>query len=343
MPETVPADSFLYLAQSLPVIDVRSPGEYAEGHIPGAHNVPLFDNDERAEVGTLYKHQGRRPAILRGLEIAGGKLAWYVRETLKISPDEDVLVHCWRGGMRSSSFAWFLESADVKARVLEGGYKAYRHFIRSSFAAAKRIVILSGMTGTGKTEILKRLAERGEQVVDLEGLANHKGSAFGAIGQDEQPTTEQFENNTAALWLTLDVSRRIWIEDESLKIGRCVINDVLYGMMRQAPVIAIDIPLARRIERLVNEYCIIPPEALVSVVYRIQRRLGDVRTKQTIESLQSGDYRRAIEVLLDYYDRAYRHGRSRRDPATVTDYAFNDESTGQIADDLIRRADRAGF
>lgn len=335
MADIIDTEMFLRKAHTRPVIDVRSPGEYYDGHIPGAYNIPLFDNDERAEVGTLYKQEGRRPAILRGLELAGKKLSWYVREALSIAPAEEVLVHCWRGGMRSSSFAWFLESADMKAAVLEGGYKSYRRYIRRQFGQADNLIVLSGMTGTGKTEILHILRQMGEQVVDLEGLAHHKGSAFGAIGQDEQPTTEQFENDTAAVWQTFDLTKRIWVEDESLKIGRCGINETLFAKMREAPVVALDLPLQRRIDRLVAEYCIIPAESLVSVVHRIQRRLGDVRTKNAIESFQEGRYDTAIENLLDYYDRAYRHGRSKRDQSTVWDLSFTDESCEEIARKLI--------
>lgn len=340
MSDKLNAQDFLQKARQLPVIDVRSPAEFAAGHIPGAFNIPLFDDEERAIVGTLYKQQGRRPAIMEGLELAGKKLRWYVEEALKIAPSEEVLVHCWRGGMRSSSFAWFLESADMKANLLVGGYKAYRHHIREHFALAKRIVILSGMTGSGKTEILHRLREKGEQVLDLEDLANHKGSAFGAIGQDEQPSTEQFENNAAALWMNFDLNRRIWIEDESLKIGRCVINETLYAAMREAPVIAVDIPLERRVKRLIDEYCYVPSAQLISVVYRIQRRLGDVRTKKAIQSFESGDYREAMEVLLDYYDRGYEHGRSKRDQSTISYLHFTNESCEDIAGKLVSFADK---
>jgi tRNA 2-selenouridine synthase len=336
--EVIGAEKFLHLQLKYPVIDVRSPGEYEQGHIPGAFNIPLFDNNERAIVGTLYKQQGRRPSILKGLELAGKKLPWYVQESLNISKQDTALVHCWRGGMRSSSFSWFLESIDMKTYLLEGGYKTYRRYIRNKFNDAQNIVVLSGMTGVGKTDLLKLLKEKGEQVIDLEEYANHRGSAFGSIGMGDQPSTEQFENNSASEWLTFDMTKRIWIEDESLKIGRCVINEILYSKMRQAPVISIEVPIEQRVERIFDEYCFIKKEELISVVRKISRRLGDERTKQAIESFETENYKNAIRVLLDYYDRTYKHGQSKRKPETIKEISFQDETQETISRKLIEIA-----
>ena len=200
-----PVEEFLDKAQTLPIIDVRSPGEYQHAHIPGAISIPLFDNDERAQVGTKYKNAGKDSAVLLGLSLVGPKLADFVKQSKKLNPQgKEVLVHCWRGGMRSSSFAWLLDTAGLTASTLVGGYKAYRNTVLSAFSEPHNLIILGGKTGSGKTDILKELARQGEQIIDLEGLANHKGSTYGAIGQAPQPATEQFENLVHQQWRQLD-------------------------------------------------------------------------------------------------------------------------------------------
>jgi tRNA 2-selenouridine synthase len=177
MVKQLSVEEFLEKAQSLPIVDVRSPGEYDHAHIPGAVSIPLFDNDERALVGTKYKNAGKDSAVLLGLDLVGPKLAGFVKQSKKLNPQhKEVLVHCWRGGMRSGSFAWLLDTAGLTASTLVGGYKAYRNAVLSAFAEPRNLIILGGKTGSGKTDILKELARQGEQIIDLEGLAHHKGS-----------------------------------------------------------------------------------------------------------------------------------------------------------------------
>ncbi len=219
MSEKIGALDFFNLSKDIPVIDVRSPKEFETGHIPGAHNIPIFSNEERAIVGTKYKQEGREPAILVGLEIVGSKLKSFANTARKLSKNNQLLVHCWRGGMRSSSMAWLFEMVGIKTFILEGGYKAFRNYGKSQLAASKKLIILGGLTGSGKTETLLKIKEKGEQVVDLEGLAHHKGSAFGSLGQKPQLPNEQFENNLIYEWLTLDITKSIWLEDESHSIG----------------------------------------------------------------------------------------------------------------------------
>src|SRR3989339_1355584 len=193
MPKIISVAEFLKRGNSLPIIDVRSPGEYEHAHIPGALALPLFSNEERAEVGTIYKQRGRVQAVQKGLEFVGPKLKDFTKFALKLNSDE-LLIHCWRGGMRSSAMAWLLETVGINCSLLKDGYKAYRNHVLESFDLPYKILLLGGYTGSGKTEILSALKEAGEQVVDLEGLSNHKGSAFGALGQGIQPSSEQFEN-----------------------------------------------------------------------------------------------------------------------------------------------------
>lgn len=172
---------------SYPVIDVRSPGEFKKGHIVGAYNIPLFTDAERAHVGTVYKQKGPDKAMSLGLEYVTPKLRWFVEQAALVAPQKKVVVHCWRGGMRSHAFAEHLEEngfEDVK--VIEKGYKAFRNFVLDSFTVEMQLKVIGGYTGSGKTRILSRLKEEGCQVIDLEGLACHKGSAFGSIGEDDQ-------------------------------------------------------------------------------------------------------------------------------------------------------------
>ena len=205
----------LRLSCAMPVVDVRSPSEFAHGHIPGAANVPLFNDAERSEIGTLYKHAGREPAVTRGLAIAGPKARQLVETVRDIAPGKDLVVHCWRGGMRSESFAWMLRQCEMSPRVLRGGYKSFRRAAHTEFATVRNVITLSGLSGSGKTQILLALRDAGEQVLDLEGLANHRGSAFGGIGLPPQPTVEQFENELFLEWRSFDRDRPVWIESES--------------------------------------------------------------------------------------------------------------------------------
>lgn len=303
---------FLELARTIPVIDVRSPGEFERGHIPGAHNLPLFDNAERAKIGTLYKQKGREEAVLAGLEIVGPKMSGFVQRSRELSKNNEVLVHCWRGGMRSGSFCWLLNMAGIKARTLKRGYKAYRNEVQSSFKNKAKLIVVGGETGSGKTDILKSIREKGEQVIDLEGYANHKGSSFGAMGQDPQPVTELFENKLHAQWSRLDLSKRIWVEDESKSIGRVFIPEGLWSQMKAAPVLRIKLPKSERIKRLVREYGTFEKKDLGAAIERIEKRLGGLAYKQAMEALNDSDLATVADLTLTYYDKAYNFPHEKR-------------------------------
>lgn len=311
------AEEFLKLSDKYTVVDVRSPKEYAQGHFPGAKNLPLFENDERATVGTLYKQSGRYAAVLRGLDIVGPKMSWFLKKGVSWAKEGRILVHCWRGGMRSESMAWLFEKADLQADTLKGGYKAYRHYIRNAWSGERPLVILGGMTGSGKTEILHELQKSGQQVLDLEGIAHHKGSAFGAIGQNPQPTTEQFENNLADHWRRFDPLQPVWLEDESRAIGAVSIPEPLYSRMQQAPVIDIHIPKSERIKRLVNEYAGFDKEKLELALHRISRKLGGQNEQAALKALQNGDYETVADITLWYYDKAYHNDLKKREARSV--------------------------
>jgi tRNA 2-selenouridine synthase len=321
------------------LFDVRSPGEYGKGHIPGAHNLPLFTDEERQEVGTLYRQKGRQAAVLRGLDMVGPRLGGYITEARNIASDRNVLLYCLHGGMRSESLAWLLEKGGCRVGLLEGGYKAYRHHVLRSFENALDLVILGGMTGSGKTDILHILRQKGEQVLDLEGLARHRGSAFGAMQGQPQPSSEQFENDIHAVCSAFSPRRRVWVEDESRLIGRVCINDVLFRRMRQALVFKVEVPRDMRVARLCREYGRESKEHLASAVRHIHKRLGGARVKAVLQAIDDGDYAVAAQALLDYYDKGYQHGNAQRDQDRVFEVRTDCGHPEKLAAKLLALAD----
>jgi tRNA 2-selenouridine synthase len=313
MKDRITAAEFLALARTLPVIDVRSEKEYTQGHIPGALNLPLFNNEERAVVGTLYKNSGRETSVLKGLELVGPKLVDFVKQLHKITDQKQILVYCWRGGMRSESMAWLFQVAGYEVYILEDGYKAYRHFIREQFSLPANIIILGGLTGSGKTELLHQLGQMGEQILDLEKLACHKGSVFGGLGQPGQPTNEQFENNIFAAWGKINFSRPVWIEDESRMIGNVSIPDPLVEQMNRAAMIKVETGREQRIRRLVGEYSEVEKQDLQLAVMKISEKLGGTNTKTALASLDNGDFYAVAGLVLSYYDKTYAHSVLKRE------------------------------
>lgn len=305
MPQPLSPDFFLSRPPEIPVLDVRSPAEYAAGHIPGAISFPLFTDEERAAVGTVYKQKGNQEAVLLGLDYVGPKMSGFVREAKKLAPGGEILVHCWRGGMRSGSMAWLLETSGLKAQTLKGGYKAYRNLVLGSFNRPLDLRIVGGETGSGKTEILHAIGRAGQQILDLEAIACHRGSSFGALGQPGQPTVEQFENELHRALQSIDVSRPLWIEDESKSIGRVYIPNALWAMKQTAPVYRVRIPFEVRVARLLKDYGAFPKQLLAEGVQRIQKRLGGLATQQALEALESGDLAETVRITLRYYDKAY--------------------------------------
>lgn len=323
------------------LFDVRTPAEYEKGHIPGALNLPLFSNEERAAVGTTYKQIGSYKAFLQGLDYAGPRMRSYVQEAERLAPSGKLAVHCWRGGQRSSSMGWLLDLAGMDVQVLAGGYKAYRNYILEQFAACTPpLIIVGGPTGAGKTDIIHALAELGEQVIDLEGLAHHKGSAFGAMGEIPQPSVEQFENDLFEAFRKLDHRRRIWLENESRPIGRVYIPDPLWKQMVKAPLLSITVPLECRVNHLVEVYAGYPVDALKDSFARIEKRLGGQHYKAALEALDAGDFATAARIALVYYDKAYHHHTSsKRISSNIFSIPAENEGPEQTARRLITFAE----
>lgn len=320
MSKEISIKEFLSSRTNTPIVDVRSPKEYQLAHIPGAINIPLFSDEERALVGTTYKHEGREKAITQGLELVGPKMAKFVAEGKRILQEHQaayITMHCWRGGMRSKSMATLFNFAGIPTLTITGGYKVYRNAVQQSFAAPLTLIVLGGKTGSAKTAILQALQQQGEQIIDLEKLANHKGSAFGQLGEDPQPSSEYFENLLFEKIQQLDSTKRIWIEDESHLIGKVFIPETFWEQMRNAQVIYCDFPIEERINYLVTTYGNFDHEGVIESVKRITKKLGGQHAKAALEAYEAGDLKKATEIVLVYYDKTYNFGLSKRNPAQV--------------------------
>lgn len=330
---------FLELSEITPVADVRSPSEFRSGHIPGAVNIPLFDDKEREAVGTKYKKEGRLPAILEGLKHSGPELKSKLEQALKIAKNQQLLVHCWRGGMRSEAMAWLFSLGDIEVKVLEGGYKSYRKYILGSLDEKRKMIVLGGMTGSSKTHIIRHLKLLGQQVIDLENIANHKGSAFGALGQEPQPSTEHFANILYTEWNKLTGDLPLWVEDESRNIGSIFMPDGFYLNMQDTHSIVLVMDIKTRLPRLMEEYSAFPKESLKASVLKISKRLGGDMTTNAIEAIEIGDFAKAIEIVLHYYDKAYMFGLKKKKSANIV---YVNTDTDDIEANAAKVLDAAG-
>ena len=308
MEKIKPEDLWQFLDDRV-LIDVRSPAEYAHAHAPHALSLPLFNDAERAKVGTIYKQVSPESALFKGLDFVGPKMSGFIKKAIKWSPSRKVIVHCWRGGKRSGSMAWLLKFAGFDVLTIAGGYKAYRQYVLQQFEnQGIKAIILGGKTGSGKTLILKELEKKGEQIIDLEALANHKGSAFGWIGEESQPSSEQFDNNLFDVFRTLNPQKRVWIENESRSIGAVFIQQGFWNQMRQAPLIHIEVSFDARVNHLVEGYTQTSQADLVASFEKIKKKLGYNHAKSAIECVQKGEYAEAAAMGLKYYDKAYNFG-----------------------------------
>lgn len=327
-------DDFLALRKQLPIVDARSEGEFEEGHIPAAVNIPLLNNQERVAVGTDYKQKGQHEAIKTAFRMVGPRLYDIVTAAEKIG--NELLVHCWRGGMRSANFCQFVGMSKVKTHQLLGGYKSYRHRALESFKVPLNLVIVGGCTGSGKSEILRALKSIGEQVIDLEGLANHKGSAFGGLMMPPQPTTEQFQNNLFEEILKLDTGRRVWIEDESIAVGKIFLPQDLWKRMLSSPVVEIQVDKTLRTQRLVAEYGQANQQEFLEAMTRITRKLGGQHFNAAKEKLLEGDMFSVIDTLLTYYDKAYLRGLESKKERIELRVTWDGKEASHIARQLVQ-------
>jgi len=296
------------------LVDARSPAEYAEASIPGAINVPVLDDQERVEVGTLYKQVGKQAARRRGVELVAPKIPAMVDRVSRAQSGTSlpVIVFCWRGGMRSLALTQFLDLAGVPARQLALGHKGFRTHVLAFFARQPwgRLVVLRGLTGVGKTRALHLLAEQGYRVVDLEGLANHRGSAFGNLGLPVQPTQKMFE---ALLW---DALRKVppgdyaVTEGESRHIGRVALPLEVYNALQVETSIWLKDSLANRVRNILADYPAIDrlKDDFAAPIRALKDKLGKQRVNQYLEMLEAGNWHELVGDLMEnYYDPLYRH------------------------------------
>ena len=334
------------------ILDVRSPSEFSEGHIDGAVSWPLFSDSERAEIGTLYKQKSREIAIDLGLNLIGPRMAdmaKYGRELFDNQVDDagnqvrhSLLVHCWRGGMRSESVAWLLRTAGVPAVVLEGGYKAFRAFARSEFDRPIKFAVLGGLTGSAKTETLSELALiKGETVIDLEGMAKHYGSAFGNLEEHSQPTTKQFSNDlfstlrSANAWGDKGIRYRpIWIENESRSIGFVDMPEPIFTQMIKSQCFEMLRTQQDRVNHLVGMYGDIDVNLLASAFNKIAPKLGGDNANKALEALSRNDLATAAAIALVYYDKTYAHGLNKRSESIRTEVDCKSLSPKECAYEL---------
>lgn len=320
-------------------IDVRSPSEYEVGRIPGAINIPLFSDEERSEVGTMYKQTGPEPAKDRGLAIVSPKLHTIIsRIKEQTATKQPVILYCWRGGMRSASLATIAELMGIPLYRLEGGYKAYRHYVLTqldNFSIQPQVVVLCGSTGVGKTTLLQMLSNSGEAVIDLEGIANHRGSAFGHVGLGKPSSAQNFDALLLEELLKKNNRKTLLVECESKRIGNVYLPEKLYQAMQQGKKILVSASLTIRTERLIDEYLKtgnLDDNAVINCIRTLSKRLGEKTALRLIELYQSGNIKQLVDALLvDYYDPLY--GYEKSDSAEY-DFCVNADNLEQAVEDI---------
>lgn len=328
-------DEFLKLRATLPVADVRSEKEFEDGHMYKAKNIPILNNAERVAVGIDYKQKGQSEAIKTGFRLVGPRFLELINQAENLAKGKELLVHCWRGGMRSSNFCQILGMARIKTIQLEGGYKAYREKALESYKTPLRFTVIGGFTGSGKSEVLRALGKKGEQILDLEGLAKHKGSVFGGLMMPPQPTTEQFQNDLFEAIMELDHSRNIWVEDESIAIGKIFLPEPFWRQLSVADVYDVSVDKSARIERLVKEYGHADRQAFLEAMESITKKLGGQHFKDAKEKLFAGDMASTIEILLTYYDKAYGTGLKNKQHRIKSNIVWDGKDADACAQQLM--------
>lgn len=321
MPDIIPFDPSLLDTHCL--IDVRTPLEFAEDHIPGAANVPLLTDEERVEIGTLYKQQGPQPARIRGLALTAHRFPEMTARIAELAAGRPILVYCWRGGLRSKTVTTILDLVGYPALQMKGGYKAYRAHVVDyfdRFAPPAPLVVLHGHTGTGKTIFLHKLAKAGFPVIDLEGRANHRGSAFGALGIVQDLTQKRFESLLWDDFRKLPPGVPVFLEGESRRIGNLSLPGNLHEVMREGTLVWCEASLDTRVRRLMEDYGRAEyRDELGAALLRIKKRLGGEKLAEISGYLQRWEMEPFMrELMVSYYDRLYYKTKEWREDLTLS-------------------------
>lgn len=329
------------------IIDVRSPAEFADDHIPGALSLPALSNEERAKVGTIYKQVSAFEAKKVGAALISRNIASHIETFFLDKPGGfRPLVYCWRGGQRSGSFALVLAEIGFRPHTLIGGYKRYRHDVLEQIEALPlqfQYRVVSGKTATAKTRFLAELAKAGAQVLDLEGLANHKGSMFGLEPGTQQPSPRGFESQVVHALKGMDPAKPVWVESESPKIGQLYVPKALHNAMRNAPSVRLHAPLEARVAHSVEDYrpWFEHPAEVRSRLERLTYRHGHDKINSWTALIDAKDWRGLVEALLiDHYDPAYSgsasaYGWDQGETLDLPD--LEPETIKKAAQDVLRR------
>ena len=317
----------IYTLEERILVDIRSPSEYEEFHIPGAINIPIFEDEEKRLIGLVYRREGVEKAKELGYEIAWEKLQSLLERFRNLKRDyKNVVVYCWRGGLRSQELCRVLRSMGIEVLRLEGGYRAYREFIlrdMERLLEGKTFLVLTGKTGVGKTRLLRRLKEEGYPVIDLEALAQHRGAVFGRVGIKKRISQKMFD---ALLYEELKRinSDLLIVEDESRVIGNIHIPDSLWNKKEQGFFLEIETSLERRLKNIIEEYTAFEgwQEEVKSSIGKIRKYLGEEKYKNAISMLEEGRIEDlALFLMTEYYDKAYKLNKS----AFLKLYCSNEE------------------
>ncbi len=333
------------------IIDVRSPSEFAEDHIPGAINLPVLDDAERAEVGTIYKQVSPFTARKIGAALVTKNISLHLSQHFADKgKDYHPLIYCWRGGQRSGSMAWLLGQIGWRVTVVEGGYKTYRTYVRHSLEELPlnfTYQILRGKTGTGKTHILRQMGKLGAQFLDLENLANHRGSLLGEEWNHQplpQPSQKYFESLLLQKLQSFNPEELVWVESESNKIGRVYLPKSLWEKMKHSQCVGIELPMASRVNFLLQEYphLITNPDILKLKLERLKSLYGWEKIKTWYQLIDNQQWAYLFQGLLEYhYDPTYKYSMQRDFPKLTKIISIPDLSENRIAslvESLISRS-----
>jgi tRNA 2-selenouridine synthase len=329
-----------FLDLQIPIVDVRSPLEFEAGHIELAVNIPILNNQNRIHIGKTFKQKGREAAIKLGYELVNPLKPHLLESIIQKVVGKTIALYCARGGLRSNHMAAFFAEHGYTVYVLNGGYKAFRNHLLSIIAQFKRILVLSANTGSGKTEILHALKAKGAQVLDLEGLAKHKGSVFGALGNEPQPSSAVFHNLIFEELKHYNPHEVLWVENESFTIGQVHLPIELWTHMKVAAGIEISVPLEDRVNFIESDYGRYTADELVFCIQKLNKRLGDEACRKICDLVQEGELKAAIYGLFKYYDKAYEMGRSKRNCHHYVKIPFENLEPEKIAEFLYRHQNK---